>query len=272
MDITIQDGFNEAAATREGVMLFNRHDIYIGASLRLYGEYSHGEVQLFRQLVKPGMTVVEVGANIGAHTLPLSHMAEPGAVLAFEPQRLVFQLLCANAALNSRANILPYAWAIGRTCGRIGVPLLSPTMAENFGGLALEGAQGDEQVELRTIDSLALDRLDFLKIDVEGMEQDVLLGAADSIRRHRPIIYLENDREDRSADLIRTLFAFDYRLFWHFPPLFRPDNFRGVTENIFDALVSANMLCIPQEVSINIVDMPEVTDPAETWRTYSQPR
>ena len=87
-------------------MLYNFHDLYIGRSLDLYGEYSEGEIDLFGQIVQPGQVVVEVGANIGAHTVFLAHRSGPAArVLAFEPQRIVFQTLCANLALNSITNV-----------------------------------------------------------------------------------------------------------------------------------------------------------------------
>ncbi len=64
--------FNRQKACRYGQMLYNLNDQYIGRSLDLYGEFSEGEVDLFRQIVKPGQIVVEVGANLGAHTVFLA--------------------------------------------------------------------------------------------------------------------------------------------------------------------------------------------------------
>ena len=60
-------------------------------------------------------------------------------MIAFEPQRLVFQLLCANVALNSLANVICLQQAIAKEPGFINVPLLDPTMPGNFGGLSIEG-------------------------------------------------------------------------------------------------------------------------------------
>src|SRR5690606_28828206 len=91
---------------RHGPMLFNKRDLYVGRSLATYGEFSEAEIGLFRQILRPGGVVVEAGANIGAHTVPLARMVgESGAVVAFEPQRLQFQLLCANLALNGMINV-----------------------------------------------------------------------------------------------------------------------------------------------------------------------
>ena len=87
-------------------MLYNEHDIYIGRSLDLYGEFSEGECDVFRQLIQPGWTVLELGANIGSHTVFLAKRVGPsGRVIAFEPQRIVFQTLCANIALNNLLNV-----------------------------------------------------------------------------------------------------------------------------------------------------------------------
>ncbi len=252
-------GFNELALCRHGPMLFNRHDRYIGASLQHYGEFSPGETELFAQLVGPGATVVEVGANIGAHTVPLSRMVGPaGTVHAFEPQRLVFQTLCANLALNSCANVHAHHAAIGQTEGEILVPLLPPDQPANFGGLSLLGASSGEHVPLRTLDSLGLAACTLIKLDLEGMEIDALQGGAGLIDRLRPLLYVENDREAQAQALVALLRSWRYRLYWHLPPLFVPGNFAADPENIFGAVVSINMLCIPDERGITVQGMQEV--------------
>jgi hypothetical protein len=99
-------GFNELRACRLGPMLYNRNDVFVGASLRKYGEHSWLEHELVSRVVRPGQLIVEAGANIGAHTVGLSRLVgASGALLAFEPQRVVFQTLCANLALNQCKNV-----------------------------------------------------------------------------------------------------------------------------------------------------------------------
>jgi FkbM family methyltransferase len=256
----LPDGFNELATCRHGPMLFNRHDQYIGASLRKYGEFSPGESEVFEKLLLPGMVVVEVGANIGAHTVELSRRVSPGGIVhAFEPQRIVFQTLCANLALNACANVLAHHAAVGATPGHILVPFLPPDRSANFGGLSLQGATWGEQVTLRTLDSLALPACGFLKLDLEGMEIDALKGGEELIRRFRPTLYVENDRPQHSAALIALLKSWNYRLYWHNPPLFTPNNFAGDPENIFGNVVSTNMLCFPVERDIKVHGLREET-------------
>jgi FkbM family methyltransferase len=262
---TLPGGFNEWAVCRNGMMLFNRHDQYVGASLRKYGECSIGETNLFGVLIQPGMTVLEIGANIGMHTIDLSRLAGPtGVVHAFEPQRLVFQSLCANLALNSCANVFTYHAAVGAEAGSLLVPWLDPNAGANFGGLSLLGARHGERVPQITVDQLGFGECHFIKLDVEGMEIEALLGAAATIARAWPILYVENDRFERSADLIGLVQSYGYRLYWHEPTLYNANNFRADAENIFGDIVSVNMLCVPTEVPHDLKMFREVSGPADT--------
>src|SRR4051794_34289232 len=142
--------FNVLTQTRYGQMLFNRHDLYIGRSLELYGEWSEGEIELFQQVLRPGMVAVDAGANIGTHTLALAQSVAPnGVVYAFEPQRIVFQTLAANVALNSLTNVFCQQRALGEAPGIARVPPMDYATANNFGGVELSGTAADgEPVEI----------------------------------------------------------------------------------------------------------------------------
>lgn len=236
--------FNRLKACRYGQMLYNVNDRYLGRSLDLYGEFSEFEVALFRQLLRPGDTVLDIGANIGAHTVPIAQLVGPaGRVLAFEPQRIVFQTLCANVALNHLTNVWCRHAAVGAESGHIEVPWLDPTRPHNFGGLALGNRKG-ERVPVVAVDELELRTCRLLKVDVEGMELRVLRGARQTIERLRPVLYVENDRFDRSEELIRFIESLGYESYWHRPPLYHPKNFAGNAENVFGKMVSRNMLCV----------------------------
>lgn len=263
-------GRHRLVRARHGLTLYNRHDLYIGRSIERYGEFSEGEVELFKQVVRAGATVVEVGANYGTHTLPLSRLAGPaGRVIAFEPQRLVFQALCANLALNSLANVDARQEAAGAEPGWITVPPLDYERENNFGGLSLAPSAGTtpgERVRLTPLDSLELPRLDLLKIDVEGMELSVLEGASQTLQRCKPAIYVENDRQDRSPALIHFLQKADYDMYWHLPPMFNASNQYGESRNDFAGIVSVNMLCVPRSTASQIVGLRPVEGPHSDWR------
>ncbi|MCA9127291.1 MAG: FkbM family methyltransferase [Planctomycetales bacterium] len=250
---------------RHGDFIFNHNDIYIGRSLEKYGEFSEAEVDLFKQLCRPGDLVVEVGANIGTNTIPIANCVGPtGRVLAFEPQALAFHMLCGNVALNNLTNVHCHPLAVGREEAEIFVPEFRTDLEVNLGGLSLENASSGRRVRQIKLDSLLeLPRMRLLKIDVEGMESDVLVGCSDHISRLRPVIYVENDRVDRSEKLIEQIMALDYDLFWHLPPLYNPNNFAGDAENVFPNLISVNMLCTPKRSNAQINGLKKVTSAAE---------
>ena len=87
---------------RYGKIMYNQLDQFIGRSLRLYGEYSQGEADIFEQIVKPGYIVVEAGANIGAHTM-FGRLSRNGSSFSFLPETLRLtasrtSIACRNAS------------------------------------------------------------------------------------------------------------------------------------------------------------------------------
>jgi FkbM family methyltransferase len=234
---------------RHGVMLYNIRDQYVGGSLDRYGEFSELEAQLFSSLIKPGMLVVEVGANIGAHTVHLAKLVgDNGGVVALEPQRVIYQMLCANLALNGIENTDAKCLAVGAAPGEIMVPRVDYRSMGNFGGISLGAGDGDV-VEMIALDNLMLPACHMIKIDVEGMEKPVLDGARQTISRFRPFLYVEDDRPDKHAELIATLLDLEYRMWWHLPWLFNPENLAGESENIFPNITSFNLICLPREAA-----------------------
>jgi FkbM family methyltransferase len=237
--------------TRHGTMLAFPQDRFLTVCLEAYGEFSPAEARLLQQIAKPGMTVVEVGANIGALTLPLARACRPGVLYAFEPQRRVFQVLCANLALNDIDNVVALPQACGAEAGQAVIPPLDYTARENFGAISLQsrGTEGQSVAVVR-LDDLELPGCGLIKADVEGFEAEVLIGAAETIARHRPILYVENDRPERQRELIRLVSRNEYRMYWHTPRMAVADNFKGSRSVVFNAdYKSINMLCIPQERS-----------------------
>lgn len=231
-------GDTQLVATRHGPMLVFRSDLYIGRSLDLYGEYCAAEFDIFAQVVRPGAAVVEVGANIGAHTVPLARRCAPGPLWAFEPQQRVFQLLCANLALGQVANATCFPDACGAQAGAAELPPIDYAAAENIGSVSLSPAglnpPSAATVRVAPLDETPVTGCDFLKIDVEGWEVEVLQGAAATIARFAPTIYVENDRAAKQQAVIDALDALGYQSFWHVAPLYSPENFNRVTERDLD--------------------------------------
>lgn len=266
--------FNVIKYCRHGKMIYNKNDMYIGKSLEVYGEYCEGEVELFRQLVLPGHTILEIGANLGAHTLVLAQLVgKPGQVHAFEPQRLLFQTLSGNMAINSMANVYIYQKAVAAEPGYIKVPVLDYEKETNWGGLELGNWDIGEEIEVVTIDSMRWEACHFIKIDVEGMELSVIQGAKQTIQRFAPILYVENDRKEKSAELIHYIAGLGYDMYWHEPHLYNENNYFNTQEDIFAAktqdengndvllpMISVNMLCLPKALNINVEGFVKVSE------------
>jgi hypothetical protein len=108
------DEVNCLVKARHGWFLANRYDEFVGAALIRYGEYGEIEHAFLTSLLAPGDSVIEVGANIGSHTVGLAKRVGPtGSVIAIEAQPAIFRILCANLALNGLSNVMPHACGCG---------------------------------------------------------------------------------------------------------------------------------------------------------------
>ena len=175
-------------------------------------------LELCQKHIEPSTVVVEIGAHIGSHTLPISRLVGPwGRVYAFELQRKIYRELHHNLALNGATNVVPLRYAIGS--GEPRIIEMNPPSPGNEGGTSV-GAGGD-RAELRSLDSFGFERVSVLKIDVEGYENEVLDGASETIRRNRPVILIEiaggNLYETAPAEILdqihntwKKIEAFDY--------------------------------------------------------------
>jgi FkbM family methyltransferase len=250
--VSLAAGYNRITQTRHGLMMYNAHDVYVGASLEAYGEFSQAEVSFLLSLVSDESVVMDVGANYGALTLPIARQVRQ--VYAFEPQRPVYYALAANLALNCLDNVLCENVALSDQPGFITVPRLDFTAKNNIGGLALGNpgttGRGFYSVRAETLDEYVtrnrIRQLDLIKVDVEGMEEAVLRGGEKTLRSLRPILYLEADRQDKRPSLMARLDTLGYRFEEHGPPLYNPDNFLRNPVNIWGKnLISLNLVCRP---------------------------
>jgi FkbM family methyltransferase len=261
----------ELTETRHGPMLVNRNDVYMGKAFLLYGECSELESRFILTLLRNPGLVVEIGSNMGVHTIPMAKfLAGQGrTMLAFEPQPVIFQQLCANLVLNGLTNVRALPYACGRENGAVSFEVPDYAQIGNFGGTSMSvGATTDgtaaarrEVVQCVRLDSLVTDDVvGLIKIDVEGFEQQVLEGCEGILTKCHPFLYVENDRLEQSPGLIQWLFDHEYRLWWHTPPLFNPQNFRGVPENYYGSVISLNMLGIHRSIQMPEMRMVEVLD------------
>jgi FkbM family methyltransferase len=243
---------------RWGQMLLLRGDM-VSEYADLYGEWQELEVVMFRDILRPQSNVIEVGAHIGMHSVPLSRIASRGQVICFEPQRIIHQILAANCALNNCTNVHTEHMAVGDYNGEVDIPCSTYDEAWNYGSFSVvegfntegqfKGEQWMEKVRVTRLDdhplAASLNALRLLKVDAEGMEVNVLDGAEELIRRHRPCLFVENNRAETGDLLIQKIESLGYDSYWFCSKRFSPHNFNGETKVVEGG--DYNMVCFPRE-------------------------
>jgi FkbM family methyltransferase len=163
------------------------------ASLWLHkvGIIGKDETGILRHLVRKGMTVVDVGANQGLYTLLVASLARPGRVFAFEPEPLLYAQLVSNVRENHATNV---------TCSELAVSSSSRSLTLQSGRLnlgdnriVLDQIQNSERVSVTAsaLDDLFPDeRIDFLKMDIQGWEAEALAGAKKTLTRNHDLVIM----------------------------------------------------------------------------------
>jgi len=239
-------------ATRYGRMHLLGRDSIVSESLALYGEWAQREIDFLAHFIAPDATVLDIGAFIGTHTLAFSTLVgEQGTVIAFEPRAEAFGLLSRNVQDNQRTNVRLHQRGVSDAPATIKLHRLAPGALTNFAGLALEDddagpASGPAyEVPLVTVDSLALSAVGLLKIDVEGMERQVLDGARETIATFQPAVFAEANSISAGLKILDWCQASGYECLGHLTDAFNPGNFNGETRNIFDDGKELNLLLLP---------------------------
>jgi FkbM family methyltransferase len=224
-------------------MIVSRLDYYmtspdsgfgVGHQILECGAFDPTEVSLAKQILDlrrqyfgDGVLAIDCGANIGVHTIEWSkRMTGWGSVLAIEAQERIHYALAGNIALNNCFNATALNAAVTDKSGVLMVPQLDYLTPASLGSLELRTSPNNEFIGQRidysdgnlrpvsaiTIDSLNLARIDFIKIDIEGMEMEALAGAAQSIDHHRPVLLIEAIKADATS-LQKWLVERAYKVF-----------------------------------------------------------
>ncbi len=220
----------------------------IDASIVYTGDYEPEIKAVFKGIIKPGDTVLDIGANIGFHTLYFSELVGPvGHVLAFEPIPVNYNVLKKNLALNKVKNVSLQTFALGEINEELNI-YIDPE-PKNPGAYNLfEKTNNNTSIISRVGDEilreLDVNRVDFIKIDVEGYEQFVLKGLVQTISNYKPKIIYEYDKnyQLRTKNHPKLIFEFLYELGYSFFAI----NQHGLIQFYYSETVkSANILALP---------------------------
>jgi len=202
----------------------------IDFSIWLLGSFEPKTIRCYSAIIKPGDTVLDIGANIGAHTVPIAELVgENGRVIAFEPTDYAFSKLCKNVAANpklaGRVKCLQ-TMLIDSIDGTTPPPLYSSWPLAQEHGLHAEhrgklmSTNGASATTLDTaLDALSPDRVDCVKVDIDGFECQMLRGASKCLSRWHPVLVMElspyvlDEQGDSVEELLRILVEHGYSIY-----------------------------------------------------------
>jgi FkbM family methyltransferase len=214
------------ASSKHGTMIVNRLDYRmvnaeqgfgVGFQILESAAFDPDEVKMAIDVLNlrrrhhgDGVVAIDCGANIGVHTVEWANaMTGWGSVLAIEAQERIYYALAGNIAINNCFNAIAIHAAVSSEAGTLEIPNPNYLVPSSFGSLELRQRAGNEfigqpidyaqnTVVIRklSIDEIGLPRVDFMKIDIEGMEMEALEGARQTIERSRPMMLIERIKAD----------------------------------------------------------------------------
>ena len=216
--------------TRAGIVQYWPSDTPEGISIEKYGEYLQGQLDLLVRWIAPGATIVEIGAGVGIHSLILAREVGPsGHLLLDEADPLRRQVLENNLRANEVTNFT----------------LLSP----NDPDVSKQNVAQDHF----TIDDLRLDSLEWIKINNGVDAIRVFEGAAATLWRLRPKLFIAAQDGDELAALAAHVRDAGYQAFKVETPLFNVQNFNQRSTDVFEGKRALSLLAVPEETEVDVV-------------------
>lgn len=210
-----------------------------------FGQYEKETNDLLFEYIKPGQIVIEAGANNGTETLLLSRLVgSTGKVFAFEPVEHIYKTLQLNLAINYCDNVVAEQKALGESNGELYFNVLSEDFCNQGMASKYDERSADAKVLVQqtSIDSFVtqnnIQSVDFIKMDIQGAEIELLKGAQNTLQKSKPIIFTEATEDFFSIEkLFQTLSASGYAVY-----LIKP---KGLERMSLDSLMEGNWLAKP---------------------------
>lgn len=236
------------AESRSGMMTYTPRDPVTAKALEFYGECRQLQVELLSSALRPGMTVLEVGAGIGVHSVTLASAVGPtGHIFLYEDDNYLKQILHENLLAHRVSN----ATVMRRSLTRLAATdSKGPGVAHPIWGIPELEAAGQRT---ETIDDLGLERLDLLKIDREDSDAlHIIEGARGTLHRLRPRLFVAVSCREALHEIKARLDGLAYACWRAETPMFNPANHNGQDVDLFDGRTSAALLAIPEETALEI--------------------
>lgn len=193
---------------------------FVDKQVFVYKDFEPEIKEIFLKYVNEGFTVLDIGANIGVHTLFFSKIVgDSGKVIAFEPIKKIYEQLKKSIAINDFKNIDLNNFALGNKEEEVEINIVR----ENIGASSIYDnvdSNKKENISVKILDNLNLPKIDFIKIDVEGYEWNVIKGSKKLIEKDKPNIIFEYNpdsydkkEQNSSLQLLEYLKSLEYKLF-----------------------------------------------------------
>ncbi len=200
-------------------MVFTKY--LIDWNVFFFGQYEKETNDLLFEYIKPGQVVIEAGANNGTETVLLSRLVgSSGKVFAFEPVEHIYKTLQLNLSINRCENVMAEQKALGESEGELYFNVLSADFCNQGMASKYDESSADAKVLVQqtSIDSLLIKNniqvVDFIKMDIQGAEIELLKGAQHTLQKSRPIIFTEATEEFLSIEkLFEALSHLDYAVY-----------------------------------------------------------
>lgn len=193
--------------TENGIFEVDPDDCWVRNNIIANGRaYEYHIIEQLRPLITKFNYIVDVGANIGCHTISYGMFNSNAKIWAFEPQRKLFEILGRNVERNSLQNVELFNCGVGHKSMELELDPVETMETDltnggyNKAGLGI--GKGGEKMKIVTIDSLDLPGLDYMKIDVEGAEGLVIMGAQETIKKYKPVIFFEHNHKTINPTLV----------------------------------------------------------------------
>lgn len=198
------------------ILYLNNRQVYILPQVNLdyyakHGLFENRLIEWCKQFCKSDKLFLDIGAHTGTYTLQLAKLCRE--VHSFEPQLMTFYGLCGSIALSNYTNVYAHNYGLGSEdqCGQQTLKIVS----NDGGGSSLHHTNANkvlrtENIEIRTLDSMGLEHIGFIKMDVEDNELFVLMGGKETIKRSGcpPIIFESNHENKLLFDYLKNEFGY----------------------------------------------------------------
>ena len=249
--------------TKYGQMYYYKNDKFIGASLEYYGEYTGLEIDYIKSYIQDNDIIIDIGANIGTHTLAYSSLVPNGQVLSFEPNQKNYNVLVKNVKQNSLDNVHVFLSGLSDYVGLDKITDYDPAEPGNYGTMKLDST-GTQVCFVNKLDNVCNFNkpVKFVKMDVEGLEPNIIMGGCNFIAHHKPLIQYEcmSKNTAKAVEEIFTNYFPKYNLYWM--PIFNynQNNYRNNPTNIFVNSGVVNILAVHSSY-----DQPDNLQPYTSW-------